>query len=153
MGPDPVRIEIELAPDQRAPRLARAALDRLTAGVAGDVGFRARLLVSELVTNSVLHRVAEEAAPIRLTVLRTREAIRVEIRDHGRPFDGQARVVSERATSGRGLRLVQALVDRWGVEQQDGNLVWFEIDQPAGSNPSGRKPPSDALAAAPRPRQ
>jgi len=46
------------------------------------------------------------------------------MRDSGAPFDGEARVVSERATSGRGLSLVDALVDRWGDEHGNGNLVW-----------------------------
>ena len=57
--------------------------------------------------------------------------VRVEVRDPGpgfsRPsFDDQPPL----GTSGRGLYLVDALADRWGVSRTPGGeaRVWFEID-------------------------
>jgi hypothetical protein len=98
----------------------------------GDVGFRARVAVSELVANSVEHAAGTASDRVGLSVFRPGPVIRVEVRDRGGRFDGAPRAVPGRATSGRGLRLVDALVDRWGVEHEDGNLVWFEIDEPSG---------------------
>ena len=42
--------------------------------------------------------------------------------------------VGSRDTSGRGLHLVEAMADRWGVEPDGrglGKTVWFELDVPA----------------------
>lgn len=151
MEPEQRQIELELPADAEAPRRARSAVGHALASLPGDVGFRARLLVSELVTNSVLHAPGEAvAASVRVSVERLGGAVRVEVRDDGPPFDGQVRLVSERATSGRGLALVDALVDRWGTAHQQGNLVWFEIDDPSGGAGEQRKPPRAGLRSRPQ---
>lgn len=135
-------VELALVADAEAPRRARGAVGRALAGLPGDVGFRARLLVSELVANSVQHAAGEAAAgTVRVRVERLGGTVRVEVADGGPPFDSEVRLVSERATSGRGLALVDALVDRWGAEHEQGNLVWFEIDDPAGGAREPREPP------------
>jgi len=130
MGKPGVQVELAAAPG--AVRQARAVVDRVAAGMPGDVGFRARVAVSELVANSVEHAAGTASDRVGLSVFRPGPVIRVEVRDRGGRFDGAPRAVPGRATSGRGLRLVDALVDRWGVEHEDGNLVWFEIDEPSG---------------------
>jgi serine phosphatase RsbU (regulator of sigma subunit) len=39
------------------------------------------------------------------------------------------------ATSGRGLLIIDAVADRWGVERvEDGKVVWFELDRPQAEN-------------------
>ncbi len=146
MGSNDTRVEIELAPNARAPGRARNAVDGVTAAMAGDVGFRARLAASELVANSVAHAAASSADGIRLTVARIGAVLRVEVRDGGAPFDSEVRIVSERATSGRGLRLVDALVDRWGSDHANENVVWFEIDRPADDDRAPTTPPSRVCA-------
>jgi anti-sigma regulatory factor (Ser/Thr protein kinase) len=148
---DEGRIELTLVADAQAPRRARAAVGRALAGLPGDVGFRARLLVSELVANSVQHAAADaEAAVVRVRAERLGGALRVEVSDDGPPFDSEVRRVSERATSGRGLALVDALVDRWGTEHGQGNLVWFEIDDPAGGARDPHGPPRPGMRARPQ---
>ena len=151
MNPGWERVEVELAAGVEAPREARRVVGRATAKLAGDLGFRARLAASELVANSVTHAVETVGEQVRLTVMPTGTGVRVEVRDDGAPFDATAREVSERATSGRGLRLVDVLVDRWGVERESGNLVWFEIDGatggdrgPDGAPDAGKSVASDA---------
>jgi len=137
--------------DVEAPRRARGAVGRVLAGLPGDVGFRARLLVSELVSNCVQHAGAEPAAgTVRVRVERLGGAVRVEVSDDGPPFDSAVRLVSERATSGRGLALVDALVDRWGSEHEQGNLVWFEIDDPAGGASEPHGPPRPGMRSRPQ---
>ena len=146
MGHKNSEVEVELAAVPASVRRARALVERVAAGLPGDVGFRARLVAGELVANSVQHAGAEDSDRVAVTVVRSARGIRVEVRDRGAPFDDTPRVVPERATSGRGLRLVDALVDRWGAEHEDGNLVWFEIDAPARDD-QGPRPTHPAEGA------
>lgn len=82
----------------------------------------ATLLVSELVTNAILHA----RSPVDLVVRKVRTAVRVEVYDEG---SGVAQPLSsELEPSARGLGLVQAVATRWGVEDAEvGKTVWFEI--------------------------
>ncbi len=83
----------------------------------------ATLLVSELVTNAILHA----RSPVDLVVRKVRTAVRVEVYDEG---SGVAQPLSSEldASAGRGLGLVQAVATRWGVDDAEvGKTVWFEI--------------------------
>ena len=68
-----------------------------------------------------------------LTVGLAGDRMRVGVADssHRRP---QLVQVGNRDTSGRGLHLVEAMADRWGVEPDGrglGKTVWFELDVPS----------------------
>ena len=89
-----------------------------------------RLLVSELVTNSVRH-VASSAHPVVLAVRIGAGAIRVEVRDGGAGF-APGTPKPRGADGGFGLFLVERMASRWGVDTQDGTRVWFELDLPRG---------------------
>ena len=110
-----------LPPDAASIVLARRAVDALplTPARTGEV----KLIVSELVTNSVEH--ADLDAGNRIEVLAhidSRGALRVEARDPGPgpPPD---------ALSGMGWRILERMADRWGVDRRDGQVrVWFELD-------------------------
>ena len=89
----------------------------------------AALLTTELVSNAIRQTREELALTVRLAGGR----IRVGVADssHRRP---QLVQVGSRDTSGRGLHLVEAMADRWGVEPDGrglGKTVWFELDVPA----------------------
>jgi anti-sigma regulatory factor (Ser/Thr protein kinase) len=118
---------IELQPTAEAVPAARAALRAVGGLVTSDVLADARLLVSELVTNSVRH--ADLGPEQRIEVLAGVEAgtLRVEVRDGGRGFVSSPRVTGSPADSGWGLFLVAQLADRWGVRSDAGTVVWFEI--------------------------
>ena len=89
----------------------------------GDVDFTASLVLSELVTNAVLH--ANTEIVVRLSPLVN--GVRIEVED------GSSRVPLPRryaldATTGRGLALVDALSQSWGVElTANGKTVWSEV--------------------------
>ncbi|WP_330333330.1 ATP-binding protein [Streptomyces sp. NBC_00536] len=92
-----------------------------------DTADVAELLATELVTNALVH--TEQGAEVFASLTATR--LRVEVRDfaarHPRPFVPTA----DDGTHGRGLVLVQALADTWGVDALGGSMgkvVWFEID-------------------------
>ena len=83
-----------------------------------------RLLVSELVTNAVLHARTELTLVLRMTS----RGVRVEVRDSN-PASPVVRHYEEEAMTGRGLALVEQLAERWGVEPNgSGKAVWFELD-------------------------
>jgi anti-sigma regulatory factor (Ser/Thr protein kinase) len=123
------RMSVTLEPGASAAGEARAALaalhGRVDPGVLDDI----RLLVSELVTNSVRHAGADRDL-VHLDV-RTggREgAVRVEVSDAGRGFKPSARDTDDLDTPGGwGLHLVEQLADRWGVETGRRTRVWFEL--------------------------
>lgn len=95
--------------------------------LAGDDRDRLAVLISELVSNAVLH--ARTDFRVRAAMYPT--GIRVEV------FDGsRARpVISDRDTSpsrGRGLQVVEALSDHWGFDPiNGGKVVWFELERVA----------------------
>jgi len=114
--------------DNQAPALARRALDAgLPEDVLAGVGATLRLLVSELVTNSVRHAATSGGGEVRLGVTVRRRVIRVEVRDRGAGFERTA-PVPKGADGGFGLFLVEKMASRWGVDRKDGTSVWFELD-------------------------
>jgi anti-sigma regulatory factor (Ser/Thr protein kinase) len=114
-----------------AARHALTPLDeRLDAPLLDDV----RLLVSELVTNSVRHADGNGGGVVALDVKVNPDRVRVEVRDPGEGFEPKPRYEGQSEDSGWGLYLVDTLADRWGVARRGGTNVWFEIDgrmQPA----------------------
>jgi anti-sigma regulatory factor (Ser/Thr protein kinase) len=112
-------------------RAARA----FAAGVLGESHGHAGavlLLVSELVTNSVLH--SGSAVPggvVKVTVAVGEGGVRVEVTDRcggGAPVLPSAAPVGGEVEGGRGLRLVDALADRWGYQRGGGlATTWFEL--------------------------
>lgn len=102
----------------RARRLTR---DLLTEAEREDLVEAATLLVSEIVTNAILH--AGTAIDLRASL--TSEGLRVEV------GDGSAHLPTPRrygptAGTGRGMMLLEQLVEDWGAERRaDGKTVWF----------------------------
>jgi two-component sensor histidine kinase len=84
------------------------------------------LLVSELVTNAVKYGPEDEA--IRLIVGTGEKSTRFSVHDLGLGPLPEMRDESDPAPGGHGLRLVDALADRWGVERGS-TRVWFELDR------------------------
>lgn len=86
------------------------------------------LCVSELATNAFLHGVPPGRGYLLRMRLRADGVVGVEVHDSG---DGDVRAVGvgPEAEGGRGLQLVAALADRWGVgERVPGKVVWCEFD-------------------------
>lgn len=95
------------------------------AGWDGEVADVAELLVSELVTNALVH--GGGGASLAVTV--APGGVRVEVADD-LPDELQpvVRPTSASATGGRGLALVEALATAWGVRRAPGGkVVWFHL--------------------------
>jgi anti-sigma regulatory factor (Ser/Thr protein kinase) len=114
---------LELRSDPSAAGRARAWLkaqlsDWSPAGVEA-----VQLLVSELVTNAVLHT----DDPVEVTATRSGSRVTVEVADRN-PSQPVVKSYGQDAATGRGLRLVEALADAWGVRgDETRKAVWFRI--------------------------
>ena len=83
------------------------------------------LLVSELVTNAVIHAHSDVEVVLRLRPTR----VRVEIIDAAAEYV-QRRDAASEDQSGRGMALTEALAAAWGVDTLiAGKSVWFEVDR------------------------
>jgi hypothetical protein len=128
-------LNLRLPGGAHAPAVARAAVEGLPAGsLEPAVAHTARLLASEIVTNSVVHGGGGDDDWIGLDVALSPGALRVDVTDHGPGFAGVPARPEPGDASGRGLFLVDALADRWG-SADGGTRVWFEVDRPARAEP------------------
>jgi len=112
----------------RARETTRRALR--AAGLPDDHVERAALLVSELVTNAVVHA----GSDVRIRVS-ARPVTRVEVEDDSprlpdaRPPQAAATATDAPEPGGLGLTLVEGLASRWGADRRSqGKVVWFELD-------------------------
>ena len=105
---------------------ARRHIEAACEGMSADGVDVARLLVTELVSNAVLHA----GGTVLLVVARDRDGVRVEVSDMSPhpPVMLDSRPLSEH---GNGLRLVSALATSWGTDARDdsrpGKRVWFAL--------------------------
>lgn len=124
------RLRLELPPERDAPTQARRALSRLD-GVDDETLEDARLVVSELVANSVRHAGLGTDDRIRLEVENRRDAVRIEVVDPGRGFEPNVPERGPLHPSGWGLYLVERLASEWGVASEGQTRVWCEIERRA----------------------
>jgi anti-sigma regulatory factor (Ser/Thr protein kinase) len=118
-------LTLRLPGDRDAAAKARRALGNLRGDLDPPLMETLRLLVTELVTNSVRHTGAET---IVLRILVGRSAVWTEVTDAGPGFDPPGPVRASNDGAGWGLFLVERLAERWGVNQSDaGTKVWFEL--------------------------
>ena len=81
------------------------------------------LALSELVTNGVLHG----RDPLSVRLVLAEDVLRAEVAD-ANPVSPSFSMLDQTAVTGRGLLLISAVSDRWGVEPSPtGKVVWFEL--------------------------
>ena len=95
---------------------------------AGELADTTALLVSELVSNVVLHA----RTPCHLRIVRVADRVRVEVGDGSDQVPAVVPPADPLAQSGRGLQLVDGLSSDHGVELEPGGgkRIWFELDVP-----------------------
>lgn len=111
---------------------ARRFVRETLSGEAPELIDAAELMTSELTSNCVRH--AGTGFEVSVRTRGGGEEIRVEVRDSG---GGQPRALSPgpEEPSGRGLMIVEAMSESWGVEHGGGGkTVWFTLARtPAGA--------------------
>lgn len=118
------------------------AADRLRALGLTGVQDEVDLLLTELITNAIIHARTD----IEVRVEPSRAGVRVDVID-GNPIMPVAGTLTAAALSGRGLTLVQSMSTRWGAHNNvtGGKTVWFEVVP--GAVESRRVDGVDALLA------
>lgn len=88
----------------------------------------AQLIVSELVTNAVVHGARGRDPHVLLVVIQSGPKLKVKVYDASSNLGPRAEP-AEDAESGRGLVIVDALSDRWGATASAyGKCLWAELD-------------------------
>ena len=119
-----MRHQLRLEAKGQSPARAREFTRRVLSGDPPEIREAALLLVSELVTNAVEHA----RSGVLLVLERDGRRLRVEVHDAGGPLPGRSEASGPRDEHGRGLHLVEALAQDWGVEPgRPGKAVWFEL--------------------------
>ena len=126
----PVVAALEPVP-QSAPRARAVVRDALAGSSAEAVLDLAELCVSELVTNAVLHA----GTQLRLEVSIDVDRVRLSVSDQS----GNAPVLTRHtrtASTGRGLAMVAAVADAWGVldDPAGGKTVWCLLSDHRGAD-------------------
>ena len=119
-------ITFDIPRDPMAPSAARRAIERLNDRIAPEVVPDVKLLVSELITNSVKYG-GDGEVQLKVEAEDPRK-LRIEVIDQGVGFVPVERDRPATEVGGWGLHLVQTLSDRWGV-YEGSTHVWFEIDR------------------------
>jgi len=123
--------------DAQSPRAARRFVTQALTDLGDDdLTDTVTLLVSELVTNAVLHAGSDVEVAVRLTA----DTARIEVTDASAEAVAPRDAASDES-SGRGLALVGSLARRWGVRPATGGgkTVWFEV----GRGPEAGGPPPE----------
>ncbi|CAL9406534.1 ATP-binding protein [Streptomyces sp. enrichment culture] len=118
-----------------ARRLATHQLDLWHLPYGGPVSDTVALVVAELAANAVVHGcVPGRDFELRLAYDRPAGLVRVEVSDTHPDLPTTSGRPAEDAEDGRGLLLVAAVADRWGVEGRTGpgKTVWAECAAPDG---------------------
>ena len=132
---------LEIAATAEAPTQARRWLDEITELRShGQVAFDVRLLVTELVANSVRHAGLDASDHITVMLELSLSRVRVEVRDPGEGFAFPLREQARDSEGGRGLQIVAAISNRWGSSAR--------ARSPSGSRSISNVPPRPRSAPA-----
>ena len=117
-------VERTLEPDLTAPAAARGLVRELA--VADECRRNVELIVSELVSNAVVHgQSAADDAALLLRVECEGGRVHGEICDGGSGFDWEPSDPDLSEPGGLGLMVVDQLASRWGVRRNGATCVWF----------------------------
>jgi len=116
---------LALAASTRAPSDSRRFVRELLADADRSLVADAELVVSELVTNAIIHANSEPLLEVHVHP----DRVRIEVYDAA-PDLPLEREPAPREPGGRGIRVVSELSSRWGSAPcGSGKVVWAEIDR------------------------
>jgi anti-sigma regulatory factor (Ser/Thr protein kinase) len=140
--------EVKLPSEPASVSAARRFVTRLVpVWLSADGRDRLLLAVSEAVSNAV--RVSGDVVTLRM--LRQRPVVRVEVDDDDpAPADLTPRSPDWDAEGGRGLLLVEAVTDDWGVisHPDDGKTVWLQVEESVAQAADPAAPGDDSAGSA-----
>lgn len=117
----------QFSPTPGSVSVARNFVGEVLGSPPAEIVERVQLITSELATNCVVHA----RTPFEVCVTRRDGEITVEVRDASDELPVPRRPRVDEPT-GRGLMIVAALSDDWGIvpTEQGGTAVWFTMRLP-----------------------
>ncbi|MCU1400966.1 MAG: magnesium or manganese-dependent protein phosphatase [Acidimicrobiales bacterium] len=128
-------VSFEFQHDVEAPRQARRAVRPLVSEDDDPIAQAVEVVTSELVSNVVEHTV--DGGTMRAWDPKPDVPFRLEVSDSGSGLPAATEEATERG--GRGLRIVSAMSDEWGVTTEvTGKTVWAEFNRYVSEEPADR---------------
>ena len=119
---------VELPATAAAAGIARREL-AATPGLAGELGYKALLLASELIAVFVADTVPRPESVLRLSIVLATDRVRITVAGDGPHDSADALIHSREAPSlgGYGLQIVDRMADAWGTAGAHDEQIWFEL--------------------------
>jgi hypothetical protein len=127
-GAPPSERVVELPATAAAAGMARRELAAIP-GIGGDVGYKVLLMASELIAVFVADVEPRPDRVLRVTVVVAPKHVRITVAGDTPDVSPDAQLHSHETPSlgGMGLRIVERMADRWGVQGTDNVEIWFEL--------------------------
>ena len=119
---------VDLPATAAAAGMARREL-AATPGIAGELGYKALLLASELIAVYVQDLEPDPRLRLALVIRVTAERVRIEVGGPEPDVSPDALLHSSETPSlgGMGLRIVDRMADAWGITGDHATSIWFEL--------------------------
>ncbi|HEX2315438.1 MAG TPA: ATP-binding protein [Thermomonospora sp.] len=126
------------APSSVAVARRRLASDLRATGVRSGVIDDANVIISELLSNALRHARPLPSGQIRVSWRRLGDEVEVAVSDGGAMTEPRRSRPTLSSLGGRGLGIVEALAECWGVRHEDGcTTVWAVLNAPQTTPPGG----------------
>jgi anti-sigma regulatory factor (Ser/Thr protein kinase) len=126
-GLNGMTLRVGLPATRDAPTWAREWVSEALGDISSNRIEAARLLVSELVANSVRHAKLGPQDRVALSLEISDRCVKVEVADPGAGLEPVSST-EPNVEGGYGLFLLDQMADRWGVRFEGVTTVWFELD-------------------------
>ncbi|WP_344941768.1 ATP-binding protein [Actinomadura miaoliensis] len=126
------------APSSVAVARRRLSSELLASGVFESVVDDASVIISELLSNALRHARPLPSGQVRVTWARRGERLEVAVSDGGASTEPRRGPGTLSSLGGRGLGIVEALAEGWGVRHEEGvTTVWAVLYAPHGAGGNG----------------
>jgi anti-sigma regulatory factor (Ser/Thr protein kinase) len=99
------------------------------------------LSVSELATNAIMHTPSGDGGHLTIGIVATGHVVRTEVTNDGTMATKPCVRRDAEAENGRGILIIEALADSWGVVEHSGTTtVWVEFRDGSWALPGGHEP-------------
>ena len=141
-------LRLDLAGQPASVPGARGAVTGLGSMVDDPCARTVGLLVSELVSNAILHGGATRATSLSVGMTISEDRVRVEVCDPGQGLAAPGTPPGLDREGGWGLVLVDRMASRWGTYRGEAHCVWFEVDRGHGTPCAGPGQPAGSTDTA-----
>ncbi|NVI89933.1 ATP-binding protein [Actinomadura sp. BRA 177] len=138
------------APSSVAVARRRLSSELADSGVYDSIVDDASVIVSELISNALRHARPLPSGQVRVCWLRRGDVLELEVSDGGAMTEPRRGPGTLSSLGGRGLGIVEALSDGWGVRHEEGaTTVWAVLRAPRSGGENGRSAPLGMHAVVP----